>query len=111
MIDDSGWELFLLQSPCRVCERIIPSVFPVPKGFEFGGTCWDLFRIFPECSGGSPEYEGEISASGYKTFRFSVQQIFDLAHAVNNTGSTSILLGNGEKVGMPIYQMSFVLKK
>jgi hypothetical protein len=36
---------------------------------------------------------------------------FELAHAGNNDGSTSILLENGEKVELPIYEISFVLKK
>ena len=81
-----------------------------PVGFEFGGPCWQLFFLFPICSGG-PNYDFQISADGYKTVNFSVQIIFDLAYNTEEKGSASVLLENNEEIELPIYETTITLDK
>ena len=81
-----------------------------PRGFEFGGSCLYAFWIFPMCSG-SPKYEGQISAEGYKTIIFSLQRLFDVAYNGEEIGTASVLLEIDETVEIPIYEIYFTLKK
>jgi len=101
---------YLSNSHLASNEQGVIVVLHKPGGIEFGGTCWNLFWIFPICSS-SPEYEGEISADGYQTTRFSLDKLFDLAYRKKAVGSTSVTLEHGKIVEMPIYEIIFTLKK
>lgn len=81
-----------------------------PRGFEFGGSCLYILWIIPMCSG-SPEFNGQISAEGYRTIKFSLQELFDLAYNESSIGTSFVLLENGEIAEMPIYEKTFTLKK
>ena len=80
------------------------------QGFEFGGSCWELFWVYPMCSK-APEYDFAISADEYKTLRFSTDEFFAPAHANMNTGTTSVLLESGEVVELPVYELTIVLEQ
>ena len=81
-----------------------------PGGFEFGGTCWNAFWIFPVCSGG-PEYDFQISADGYETIKFSTTDLFEPAYHDRSSGNTTVTLERGENVQIPIYELVFTLEK
>lgn len=81
----------------------------LPRGFEFGGSCFNILWVIPICSG-SPEFDGQISADGYQSIRFSLQELFDLAYDEKSIGTTSVVLEIGETVELPIYEKIFILK-
>ena len=81
-----------------------------PSGFEFGGSCWNVFWIFPICSGG-PEYDFQISADGYETIKFSTKDLFEPAYHDRSSGNTTVRLERGENVQIPIYELVFTLEK
>ena len=81
-----------------------------PRGFEFGGTCWNLFWIFPVCSDG-PEFDFQISAAGYKSIKFSTDDLFEPAYNGRSSGNTKVELANGESLRIPVYELMFTLER
>ncbi|HEY9711808.1 MAG TPA: hypothetical protein V6D48_26605 [Oculatellaceae cyanobacterium] len=76
-------------------------------GFEFGGSCWELFWIYPMCSG-APEYDFAISADGYETLWLGTDEFFAPAHNQMEIGTSSVV-EHGEVVELPVYELLFVL--
>ena len=81
-----------------------------PQGFEFGGTCWSLYWVFPMCSNG-PEFDFQISADGYKSINFSANDLFEPAYNDRNVGYTTIELESGESLRIPVFELMFTLER
>lgn len=81
-----------------------------PRGFEFGGTCWDLYWVFPVCSDG-PEFDFQISADGYQSIHFSTNDLFEPAYNDRHVGNTTIELGSGESLRIPVFELMFTLER
>ncbi|MBK9924550.1 MAG: hypothetical protein IPP66_04585 [Anaerolineales bacterium] len=84
----------------------------LPRGLEFGGSGWDLFWIIPIRMGG-PKFTCQIDAEGYKTYRFSSQQIFDTAYEAYNNDSVprKTIQINGNEVKIMILEKMIMLEK
>jgi hypothetical protein len=81
-----------------------------PRGFEFGGSCQHFLIVFTKCDK-TPHYDFVISADGYKTIRFSDEVIYNLDRTRDATGSSKVILENGQKEEIPIFELVYVLKE
>jgi hypothetical protein len=81
-----------------------------PRGLEFGGGCWNLYWIFPICSGG-PEFDFKISADGYKTIKFPTEDLFEPAYNDRSSENTTVVLESGESLQIPVYELMFILER
>ena len=81
-----------------------------PRGFEFGGSCWNLFWVYPICSD-SPKFDFQISADGYKTIKFTTDELFAPAYDDRSNGKTTVTLENGENLQISVYELTFILKR
>lgn len=83
-------------------------------GFEFGGTRWYLFWIIP-MGQRSPTFNCEITADGYETGKFSINQIFKPAYYGSNVPKKTIELSGIEGFSFPltigIYKLPVVLNE
>jgi hypothetical protein len=91
-------------------EQGVIVVLHKPRGFEFGGTCWNLYWVFAMCSDG-PEFDFQISADGYETIKFSTTDFFEPAYHNRSSGNTTVTLERGENVQIQIYELVFTLEK
>jgi len=85
----------------------------MPRGLEFGGSGWLLFWVIP-INMSSPKFDCEITANGYKTVKFSTQQIFETAYNAyknNENVPEKIVKINEDEFTLAIYQQSIVLKE
>ena len=80
------------------------------QGFEFGGSCWELFWVYPMCSK-APKYDFAISADEYKTLRFLTDEFFAPARNDMDVGTASVIVEKVEVVDPPVYELLFVLKQ
>jgi hypothetical protein len=80
-----------------------------PQGIEFGGPCWEYLVFFERCSD-DPKYDGQISADGYETLKFSLNELlFKPGTEKLKIGTTSFTFENGEVAEIPIYEITFTL--
>jgi hypothetical protein len=91
-------------------EQGVIVVLHKPRGFEFGGTCWSLYWVFPRCSDG-PEFDFQISADGYKSINFSTHDLFEPAYNDRQIGYTTIELESGESLRIPVFELMFTLER
>ena len=89
-----------------------------PRGLEFSGYSWRLFWLIPMATG-TPDFDFEISAKGYKTFRSSLSTIFEIAYNNYENAPTKTIQVNGYENGAPqlfdveirIFEKTIILKK
>ena len=79
-------------------------------GTQFGGTVWRVFGTF-HFGFNTPQYDCEITADGFKPYRFSVWQLFDAAEDQARDAPKSILKIDDRETELPVYDFSFTLEK
>ena len=82
-----------------------------PRGFEFGGACQQFLVIFTLYCDETPKFDFVITADGYQPIRFSDEVIYKLAYSGNEKGTTSVILDNGQKTQIPVFELVYVLKR
>lgn len=82
-----------------------------PQGIEFGGVCWKYLLFFERCSD-APKYDAQVSADGYKTLDFSINEmLFNSGNEKSKIGTTSFTFESGEVTEIPKYEIVFTLEQ
>lgn len=75
---------------------------------QFGGDAWQLFWLIP-MGAKSPKYDCEITAEGFKPFRFRLNRLFETPHVSYEEFPKTKLTADGREIELPVYQHSFTL--
>jgi hypothetical protein len=81
-----------------------------PRGVEFGGFDWKLFWMIP-ISSGTPDFDYEISAIGYKPIRSSITQIFRVTYSYDGNATNKTIQVYGREIEIRIFEQKITLKK
>lgn len=79
-----------------------------PSHRPAGGSTWRLFWVFPFRTGGA-QYDGMLTASGYRPQRFSLDELWRAEVTDENAPTTTIQI-NGRSVTLPVLHRVFTLK-
>jgi hypothetical protein len=86
----------------------------IPKGFEMGRGCYNLFWVHAICSPYEPDFYFKISADGYQSIQFPINTLFDNpAYDSQSNGNVTLPLPNFKNkwLEVPIYELTFTMKK
>ena len=79
-------------------------------GLQFGGDAWQLFWVIP-MGAKAPQYDCEITATGFKQFKFSVWRLFESPYRYFEDFPKTKLKVGSKEVKVPIYEHTFTLER
>jgi len=85
----------------------------IPHGLEIGRICHDVFWLYLVCSSYEPNFDFEISASGYQNIKFSTDVMFynsDYANQSNGNVTLPLPHFKDKWLEVPIFKQIFILK-
>ena len=81
-------------------------------GTQFGGTVCHVFGVIHfSLGGGVPRYDCEITANGYKPYRFNAQRLFDSIEEHRDKLPETIIESEGQTLSLRLYDETLRLER